>query len=305
LCAYLASCYTHRGDHPYVRAIYRGLSHLRDAQDPDGCFGPRSAPGLLRQHAVATLALVEAYALTRSGLWKRAAQRGLDFLAASRRPEGAWGDGGSSPEADPITTLWATLALWNARLVISEELRSATPLTLWVDGAAWNGVRAWLEQATDPATGSVRRAAAGTNDVLPGPASPTDPTLDAASAVGVLLRLLLGEDPAQGVLRQGALLLRAHPPRWAPSGQGVDLELWHAGLLAAFQLGGETQDVWEAFVRAQITRHQREDGSACDVRGSWDPLGPGGAAGVRVESTALLALCCQTIWRYDRVGATR
>jgi hypothetical protein len=35
--------------------------------------------------------------------------------------------------------------------------------------------------------------------------------------------------------------------------------------------------------------------------GSWDPSGPWGTAGGRVYSTALLTLCLEVTYRYERV----
>ena len=45
-------------------------------------------------------------------------------------------------------------------------------------------------------------------------------------------------------------------------------------------------------------------GDGRDERGSWDPVGPWGVDGGRVYSTAILAMCLEVYYRYDKVFGT-
>ena len=47
--------------------------------------------------------------------------------------------------------------------------------------------------------------------------------------------------------------------------------------------------------------NQRMDTDYCAFKGSWDPIDPWGGDGGRVYSTALLAMCLEVYYRYDRV----
>ena len=63
-------------------------------------------------------------------------------------------------------------------------------------------------------------------------------------------------------------------------------------------MGGAAWDVWDVFMRDAALAGQRRSGEA---RGSWDPVGPWGHAGGRVYSTALMSLCLEVDFRYERV----
>ena len=63
LCAFLGAGYTNRGKHPFAKVVSKGLRYLKNVQDAEGCFGPRSAH-YMYNHACAALAMVEAYGMT-------------------------------------------------------------------------------------------------------------------------------------------------------------------------------------------------------------------------------------------------
>ncbi len=42
LCAFLGAGYTNRGRHPFAKTVSKGLRYLKNIQDPEGCFGPRT-----------------------------------------------------------------------------------------------------------------------------------------------------------------------------------------------------------------------------------------------------------------------
>ena len=46
LCAFLGAGYTNRGKHPFAKVVSRGLRYLKNVQDAEGCFGPRTTPAL-------------------------------------------------------------------------------------------------------------------------------------------------------------------------------------------------------------------------------------------------------------------
>jgi hypothetical protein len=100
LIAFLSKGQTHKhGKHK--RTIREGLKFLKQVQHPDGFYvGPNQARSN-RGHAIATLAMAEAYALTASPLFKQSAQQAVDALNTL---EGL----------DLETTAWACIALRQA-----------------------------------------------------------------------------------------------------------------------------------------------------------------------------------------------
>jgi hypothetical protein len=77
---------------------------------------------------------------------------------------------------------------------------------------------------------------------------------------------------------------------------------WHSATLAAFQVGGDLWQDWNAALKEAVVRHQRTDG---DERGSWDPVDSWGAEGGRVYATALLTLSLEVYYRYEKAHGSR
>src|SRR6185503_14160200 len=65
----------------FGETVKRGLQWLIAHQDPEGCVGERG-PKHLYNHAVAALALSEAYGMTASQPLLEPAQKAIDFLVA-------------------------------------------------------------------------------------------------------------------------------------------------------------------------------------------------------------------------------
>ena len=99
----------------------------------------------------------------------------------------------------------------------------------------------------------------------------------------------LGLEPSfhghQLAARQADLLL-AKLPVWEPE-VGCDMNYWLHGTRAMRELGGEAWAEWSAALRRTALASQRTEGRHA---GSWDPVGPWGALGGRVYSTATMAL---------------
>ena len=68
------------------RSCARACAYLKNVQDPEGCFGPRATQHYIYNHAIAALAMVEAYGMTESPIFKGSAQKALDFIALVAQP---------------------------------------------------------------------------------------------------------------------------------------------------------------------------------------------------------------------------
>ena len=247
-------------------------------------------------HAIATLAICEAYYFSKSPVLKRPAQNALNLIARARNPYGAWRYG--TRRADSTTR--------RSRVGWSSRLKSGEEAGLTIDPQAFHGALAWLDEVTDPATARVGYETAGSlssritrvNDHFPAERG------EALTAVGLLCRFFLGQDPDDHpIMGRHADLLRQRLPEWDPDGCGTDMYYWYYGSYAMFQMGGKRYwEPWNKAMKKAIAESQRQDGSA---RGSWDPIGPWGYAGGRVYSTATMILCLEVYYRYAKVLGAR
>jgi hypothetical protein len=308
LCAFLGAGYTNRGKHPFAKVVSKGLRYLKNVQDPEGCFGPRATQQYIYSHAIATLAMVEAYGMTGSAIWKGSAQRALNFTALARNPYFAWRYGIKPGDNDTSVTGWMMMALKSAKLVNEEAKKRGRPEPLTIDESSFDGIKAWLEKVTDPDTGRVGYVTRGS-----GPARPQDlvdrfpgEKSESMTAVGVLARVFLGEDPRRSdPIKRGAELCAALPPAWNPADGSIDMYYWYYGTLAMFQVSGGPWKKWRASMEKAIVDQQRKDTDHCQYKGSWDPIGPWGPDGGRVYATAVMAMCLEIYYRYPRVFGTR
>ena len=305
LLAFLGAGYTNRSDDPngFGKVVAGGLRYLKNVQDAEGCFGPRATTKFVYPHAIASVAMLEAYARTRSAVYKNPAQKGLDWTALARNPDLAWRYGVQPGDNDTSITGWMALGLFTARLVAEEDRAARKMASLIVDDEAFKGIESWIAKATEPETGRVGYISPGTGsaryaemvDKFPAEKS------EAMTAIGVLLRLLSGEDPAKSEpVRKGVALIAALPPVWNPVDGSIDLYYWHAASLAMAAVGGPLGESWRRDLEKALISSQRTDGDACGAKGSWDALDPWGTEGGRVYTTAIACLCLEAPARAAR-----
>jgi len=299
LLAFLGANHTDRGTaprKPFARNVRRGLLYLLTSQDGDGVFGARATHSYMYNHAIATLAMCEAYWMTRNPRYKKPAQDGLNYLAMARNPYMAWRYEPRGGENDTSITGWCVMALKSGKFA-----------GLQVDPDALEGARLWIDKMTEPNfgqvgynfTGGVPARPPGKQDRFPAEKS------QSMTAVGILSRVFLGEDPrTSDPIRKGTALCLEILPTWNPDDGSIDMYYWYYGTLALFQVGGKPWRRWnkamtEAIVESQ---HPRKSGART---GSWDPIGAWGDDGGRVYSTAMLTMCLEVYYRYDKVFGTR
>ncbi len=303
LLAFLGAGYSHR-DGPFQAVVGNGLKWLRNQQDPEGCIGARATGHHVYGHAIAALAMVEAYALTGSTMLKNPAQKSLDYIALTRNPYFAWRYGVKPGDNDTSVTGWMMMALKSAKLVNAADVARNRAPSLEIDEDAFDGIRAWIDKMTDPESGRVGYQQRGS-----GPARSTDlvdrfpaEKSEAMTAVGVLARVFFGENPKSSVaIQNGAKLCAALPPVWKPAEGAVDMYYWYYATLAMYQVGGDPWKRWDAAMKPAMVDSQRMDGDYCRYKGSWDAVDPWGQDGGRVYATAVMAMCLEVYYRYERV----
>jgi len=278
----------------YGHVVRNALKFLKNAQDAEGCFGSRTSAHFTYNHAIATLAMVEAYGLTQSPLFKSSAQNGVNFIEQCRNPGLGWRYGVRPQDNDTSITGWMVLAL-----------KSARSAGLEVPDEAFRGAVAWLDRVTDPETGRAGYTARGNGPCRPVEKMDAFPSnaSESLTAIAVLSRIFCGAPAGDPMVRKGADVCLAVLPRHDENAGTVDFTYWHFGTLAMFQVGGDAWAAWQEPMKSALAGSQRkEEGHA---RGSWDPKDPWAGEGGRVYSTALAVLCLETYYRYARVVGER
>lgn len=281
----------------YRNTVAGGVSYLLRVQNKDGGFGER--PNMY-QHAIATLALVEAVAIDghlgsssedRRGIGAfvdkaaslrpgqdtfDAADRAVSFILKAQQDKGGWDYGlGRSGRNDMSITGWQVLALVGAESI-----------GIKIPGDVKKKVSGFLD-GVSPATGDVRYLFGG------GGGS------SALTASALLCRIYLVGKPNDEVYRLSDLVA-AHPPSWgrmAAKDRRQNLYTWYYGAMGLFQVGGKRWTRWNSAMRPELVNNQQKKGSAA---GSWDPAAQWARVGGRVYSTAMCCLCLEVYYRYGR-----
>jgi hypothetical protein len=135
MLVFLAHGQTHkRGD--YKKNIAAGGKFLLTTARRDGkMLDLRGQGNRMRWHGVATLALVEAYAMTREKALHEPAQRAIDFIAHMQdKKTGGWPDVTDEPPSMTVTA-WQLLALWSAHMGYLEiDAKTIKPIEKFLDG---------------------------------------------------------------------------------------------------------------------------------------------------------------------------
>jgi hypothetical protein len=277
LLALLANGSTLR-EGPWRDSIKRGVMWLREQQDEkSGLFGTASSPTYVYDHAIATLAMVEAYGRSQYKLLRGNAQKGLAYLQSHRNPFGVWRYQPRDGDNDSSVTGWCALALLSGKTHGLE-----------VDPAALSAVRTWFVDLTDPVTGRTGYSErGGWSSRLAGDHVRRFPRQhgECMTALALAVRLRLGDDPEEALIRTQIQVLAQKPPARGAAGEAIDELYWLFGALAFAQLGDGPART--AFGQATLTAcvdGRRSDGN---FRGSFDPAGVWGEVGGRVFATAL------------------
>ncbi len=139
LLTYLGAGYTHV-DGRYSEAVEKGLNYLIDQQKADGDLRGRSKVVGMYCHAMATLALCEAYALTGDERLRDPVERAVAFLVRARaRDSMAWRYAPGDPSGDTSILGWVVMCLKSAKevgIAIPDEASVRAGALLWLDQVA-------------------------------------------------------------------------------------------------------------------------------------------------------------------------
>jgi len=318
------------GDH--AEAVAAGWQAILKTQTAAGNFTPASdrntsAAGSMYGHGQLTIALCEAFAMTRAARFEEPARRAIEYCLAAQLPDGGWRY--HLPDADEAglraswknrgdlsVTGWFLLALKTAEMAglhepgiddayarageFIEQLRI-------VPKEPKQQLQLVAEEPTELALGY---------DYQFNPLAPFRKFQAAISAEAILGKLFLGVSPDDPHVVAIIDRLLAESPIWfppLPSGRRGEVEFaalpqranrsgeknvyaWYYITQVCHHVGGAAWKQWNLEMRTRLPAHQERAGRE---QGSWSPaLDLYGVKGGRLFTTALSACMLETYYRH-------
>lgn len=291
----------------YRPVVRRALDWLLSRQGADGLLGSRNY-----EHAVAAMALAQAYAMAPQPALRSPTQRAIDALLARqcRDRDGAavgWDYAAASGRNDASVTGWCVMALKSAHVAGLRVGDGLDGCQRWLTGS-WrtaNSGQPWCAawERLGPTDQSrfpyVWTPATRTVEIAPWDPAARRPQGEAhdLAAVGLMCAVFLGRPSGDPMLETLANYVagQQQPAAWP-----CNTYYLYYGTLGLYQVGGERWRRWDAAVTPLLAGAQRRDEGCMD--GSWDWQGTrfhGNDTG-RVLSTAYACLTMQAHWLYAR-----
>ena len=255
-----------RHDRPgkYQNNVKKALEWLLAQQREDGSLARR---GMMYSHAIAAIALCEAYGITKDDNIKSSALAAIEYTINSQHQErGGWR---YSPgqDSDTSVTGWQLMALHSARMAGLELPEKPFDLA-----------RRWLDFA-----------GGGEHGGLYGYQSPSDISR-AMVATGMFCRQLDMVPPSSPKMIESAELMKRYPIR----DNNPDLYYIYYGTLALYQHQGPIWQQWNNNLKRILPDIQIKSGS---LAGSWDLSRSNTKGGGRIASTTLAILSLEVYYR--------
>ncbi len=294
LLPFLAAGETHMNGKKYRDTVRRGLGFLiSNLNASDGKFNSKVG-NYMYGHGIATIALCEAYGMTRDRqTLLRPCQAAVNLIMRVQHAEGGWRYPAQPVPGDTSVVGWQIQALQAARL--SKDLV--------VDDKVVQGANKFL----DKVSGGSRKATYGYTD---GPGAPGS----AMTAVGLLCRYYFsGWGPSNGGMAEGVEGLMKKGPKPGtmakpePLGaRGGDIYYYYYATQVIHFNGGKEWRDWNEGPLVDGKRHggMREwlvwlQVNKGNDTGSWDPdRGTVGDRGGRLGTTCLAVLTLEVYYRH-------
>jgi hypothetical protein len=305
LLCFLGAGYDHKIG-KYRVVVQKGLDWLKSVQKPDGLLGNRNY-----EHAVATMALAEAYAMTNNDNDLRGpAQKAVDVIVKRQTKDAKAADAAynglgwdyvdpNPARMDASVSGWQIMALKSAMaggLNVGSSMEGAKKYL----ERAWKAANPNWQKLTDPytATSSFPYTWDSTTDKVD-VAAPGSNEHDMAP-VGALACVFLGRHAGDMMLES----LCNHIAKYQfPATYPTNTYYLYYNTLAIFQAGGDRWTKWNNTVRDMLVNSQRKDAGCFDGSWNWaDTKFPGFEHG-RILSTAYCCLSLEVYYRYKQMGA--
>ncbi len=279
--AFLGKGYTHE-DNPFAENVERALRWLVSQQDSKGFLGGRSNRyARMYCHGMATIALGEAYGMTKDPTLREPLVRAVQFIVEAQYPDGSWRYTDwrklKDPEGDMSLFGWQLMALKSARTAGLAVPQSA--------------MKRAIDYLIDQGEDLKRRGLTQHGGLAAYRRRDSESPKPSMTAESLFCKQMLGIKRTNRASIEAADYLLKHLPQRSKQ----DLYYWYYGTLAMYHHGGEAWRRWNQALRDNLVADQRTDG---DFAGSWNPRAPWGDYGGRVFSTSLSTLCLEVYYRF-------
>ena len=284
LLPYFGAGQTHTTEGQYKNNIRAGINWLMQKQKPNGDLSAGSG-STMYTHGLATIAMCEAYALSKDSRVGQSAQAAINFIQASQDKNGGGWRYSPGEAGDTSVVGWQVMALKSgqmAKLNVNPQVMAGAKKFLTMASGSEYG---WKFGYTGP--------------------GPT-PTM---AGVGLLCRQYLGAAKDDPGLVEGSKYLMANQP---DDKGNRSIYYWYYATQVIHNMLGEDWDTWNKKMRKILVNTQDRQG--CPA-GSWDPAKPSadawGQHGGRVMMTSLSCLTLEIYYRYlplfdmDQKGALK
>jgi hypothetical protein len=275
LMAFLGNGQTHlEGD--YKEVVSKGLNYLVTNQrrinefsgsmmDPNGQAGMYS-------HGLATIALAEAYSMTKDPGLRDPAQAAINFIAFFQDPTGGGWRYSPKQTGDLSVTGWILMALKSGLMADLEVHRNTSKRAVkFLDAVSFDSGARYGYRAGNK-----------------------DPTAN-MTAVGLLCRMYMGWKREHPSLERGVgYLFRAGPA----IGERTNMYFNYYAAQVLRQYGGDEWAKWNQEMRDFLVQTQSREGA---TKGSWffdSGTDSGPAAGGRIYCTAMSVMTLEVYYRF-------
>ena len=266
LLPFLGAGHTHQTG-SYQETVRGALEWLVSNQAPSGLLLAKGSKQPMYSHGLATIALCEAYGMTRDAKLSLPVQKALAFIAKAQHARtGGWRYK-PNESGDTSVVGWQVMAL-----------KSGEMAGLAVEKDVLAGVHRWLARVED-------RRGRGRFGYQNNKATP------AMTAEGLLCLQFLGTQRNDARLQSGADYLMGHLPQ---KGRLTSYYLYYATQVM-YHMQGSHWQAWNEKMRDLLVGTQRTSGAHA---GSWDPLDRWEKRGGRVYTTSLRLLMLEIYYRH-------
>lgn len=270
----LGAGHTHKKPGRYQKTIERGLLWLVKMQRPSGeLFTTGSRHTAFYSHGIASMALCEAYGLTKDKRLRDPAQKAIFYINRSQnKVDGGWRYVVAEP-SDTSVVGWQIFAMRSAHLAGLEVNRSVL-----------RRAREYLDRVAADPTGASYAYMIGRGGSF------------TMTAEGLVCRQLMGWPRDHPAMIAGSAAIAAN----LDESQERNIYYWYYATQLLHNMRNKDWVRWNARVREGLIGMQTI-GKECD-RGSWDPAEPQvdkwGAMGGRLYTTSLSLLTLEVYYRY-------
>lgn len=271
LLPFLAAGQTHQSKGPYKENVQRALHWLMAHQKEDGDL---TAGGSVQMyaHGLASIALCEAYGMTRDKQIGERAQRALRFIESAQHEAGGWRYNPKAP-GDTSVSGWQLMAL-----------KSGQMAGLSVSGKTLEYAKNFLKSVSGGQNGGLFRYIG------------TQEPSDNMTAVGLLCNQYLGMGRSDPAMIEGIAYFMAH----FPQAERRNLYYWYYATQALHNVPGPEWDKWNRQIRRILIESQIQEGCAT---GSWGPANSNAgetwtSQGGRIMMTSLATLTLEVYYRF-------